>query len=156
MKRERIQKVTHTRAETLRLARRFSRCLEAGDVVALYGELGSGKTVFAQGVCAGLDVEDPVTSPTFTLVQEYRGRMTVFHIDFYRLDSCEEIVHLDLDGILDSGGVTLIEWAERGEALLPEERFSVFLHYPAPKRGTGEGCREIRMEGPSGRGLAEI
>ncbi|MBN2031234.1 tRNA (adenosine(37)-N6)-threonylcarbamoyltransferase complex ATPase subunit type 1 TsaE [bacterium] len=122
-----FQVVSNRDAETFNWGKRLADFLKSGDVIALYGELGSGKTVFAQGVCAGLEVHDDVTSPTFTLIQEYRGRMPVFHFDFYRLTSEREVEDLDVFEYWTSEGISLVEWADRGESLLPEKRISVIL-----------------------------
>ena len=94
--------------------------LRAGSVIALHGELGSGKTTFVKGLAAALGVPDLVTSPSFSLVNEYEGRVRLFHVDLYRLQGPQEVELLDLETILAAGGITVIEWAERGEGLLPE------------------------------------
>lgn len=96
--------------------------LGAGDVVALTGELGAGKTHFCQGVVAGLDSTASVASPTFGLVHEYLdGRLPVFHFDFYRLESDEELLELGWDDYVDREGVVLVEWADRYARWLPQE-----------------------------------
>ncbi len=94
--------------------------LRAGSVIALHGELGSGKTTFVKGLAAALGVPDLVTSPSFSLVNEYEGRVQLFHVDLYRLQGPQEVELLDLETILAAGGITVIEWADRGEDLLPE------------------------------------
>jgi len=142
---------SESREDTLKAGEAFSKRLVPGDVVALTGELGSGKTVFIQGVCAGLGVREAVTSPTFTLLQEYTGRLRVFHFDFYRLESVEAIAALDLTAAFEGGGVCLIEWAERGRPLLPRDRFEVELD---PVFEIGRPCpdkRRIRILAPAGR-----
>ncbi len=113
--------------ETFTLGRALGALLEPGDVVCLVGELGSGKTVLAQGIAAGIGVDprEGATSPTFTLVHEYRGRHRVYHIDLYRLDRLDEILDLGWDEWVYNGGVVVIEWAEKAGGLLPEERFVV-------------------------------
>ncbi len=109
------------------LGRRFASALKAGDVVALYGDLGSGKTQFVKGVCAGIGVTEHVTSPTFTLINEYRnhGGIPVFHLDLYRLRSFDEVLSLGIEEYLDDDGVSMIEWAEKAERILPREKYSV-------------------------------
>jgi tRNA threonylcarbamoyladenosine biosynthesis protein TsaE len=125
--------------ETRGLGAAVGRLLTAGDVVTLSGELGAGKTVFAQGAAAGLDVVEPVSSPTFTLVHEYRGRLPVWHLDVYRLRGPEDLADLGWEDLLAGGGVIVIEWPQRIEAALPEERLDVRLAY-------GEGdVREIEL-----------
>jgi tRNA threonylcarbamoyladenosine biosynthesis protein TsaE len=105
--------------------------LGRGDVVALVGELGAGKTTLTQGIVRGLGVADEyyIGSPTFTLINEYEGRVPVYHLDFYRIEFPSEVVHLGLEEYLDGDGVAIIEWADKIEALLPEEHMMVRLAY---------------------------
>jgi len=99
--------------ETLAAGERLGRRLTAGAVVLLFGDLGAGKTAFVRGLARGLDVpDDEVTSPTFTLVQEYRGRLTLHHVDLYRLEPAE-VADLGLDELTSGDAVVAIEWAER-------------------------------------------
>jgi len=120
--------VTHSEAETSRLGEELAARLGSGDVVACFGDLGSGKTRFIQGVCRGLGVREHVASPTFTIVNEYGGiRSRVFHFDFYRIRSAAEILDLGFEEYLASGGICLIEWAEKAGDLLPERRYEVTL-----------------------------
>lgn len=101
--------------------REFAGRLGPGDVVALSGDLGAGKTHFCKGVVAGLGCGDDVTSPTFSLVREYRGgRLPVFHFDFYRLDSPAEVLAIDWEEYVENDGILLVEWAEKFLDLLPE------------------------------------
>ena len=94
--------------------------LSAGDTLALVGDLGAGKTHFSKGIVAGLGCQADVTSPTFTLVHEYTGgRVPVFHFDFYRLESAEELLNIGWDDYLDAGGVAIVEWADKFPELLP-------------------------------------
>ena len=95
--------------------------LKAGDVIALTGGLGAGKTHFTMGIVRGLGGGDEVTSPTFTLVHEYTaGRLPVFHFDFYRMETEGEVTNIGWDEYLDAGGVCVVEWADRFPSLLPE------------------------------------
>jgi tRNA threonylcarbamoyladenosine biosynthesis protein TsaE len=113
---------SHSPAETFDAGRAFAGSLRPGDIVGLCGELGAGKTHFVKGIAAGLGSAAAVLSPTFTLVHEYRdGRMPIFHIDFYRLETPGEAAQIGLDECLDAGGVTVIEWAEKFPELLPPE-----------------------------------
>ncbi len=106
--------------ETYELGRGLGLRLVPGDVVALIGELGSGKTCLIQGLCAGLEVEDDVTSPTFTLINQYRGRTTVYHFDLYRIDAAGALLDLGYEDYLYGGeGVCLIEWADKFPDFLP-------------------------------------
>jgi len=105
--------------------------LNRGDVVALVGELGAGKTTLTQGIVRGLGVAEDnyIGSPTFTLINEYEGRVPVYHLDFYRIEFPAEVVYLGLEEYLDGDGVAIIEWAEKIEKLLPEEHMVVRLEY---------------------------
>jgi len=107
----------------LALGRFLASGLAPGDLVALNGELGAGKTHFAKGIAEGLGSSDPVTSPTFSLVNEYRsGPLPVLHFDFYRLDSAEELIRIGWDEYLDEDAVLLVEWADKFPELLPADR----------------------------------
>lgn len=107
---------THSVDETRALAGALADLVGPGDLVLLAGDLGAGKTAFAQGFAAALDVTEPVTSPTFTLANRYRGRLEINHLDVYRLEQLEEIKELGLYELIDGPGVTLIEW---GDAIAP-------------------------------------
>lgn len=109
----------------MRLASSLVSFLVPGSVVALLGELGAGKTRFVQGLAQALDTPDVVSSPTFTLVNEYRGRLPVYHIDLYRIQHADEALDLGLDEYVYGDGVTVIEWAERIEGLLPASAIRV-------------------------------
>jgi tRNA threonylcarbamoyladenosine biosynthesis protein TsaE len=115
--------------------------LEGGEVVALVGGLGAGKTHFTKGLVAAMGHEGEVTSPTFALVQEYRGgRLPVFHLDFYRLESAEELLGIGWDEMLDESGVIVAEWGDRFPEMLPEEtRWLKFGIQPDGSRRVVEG-----------------
>ena len=110
---------------------RLATLLQAGDVVALIGDLGSGKTRWIQGVCQGLDVVDPVISPTFTLVNEYRGRLPVYHIDLYRLADATETLSFGLEEYLFGNGISLVEWADKALEFFPKSYLAIELYYLA-------------------------
>ncbi len=112
--------LSHDEAQTIEIGRTIGRELAAGDVVGLVGELGAGKTRLAKGLAAGLGVADgrTVSSPTFVLVNEYDGRLHVYHVDAYRLGCPRELAALGFDEMCESGGVVLIEWADRVRTLL--------------------------------------
>ena len=112
--------VTNSEEETRQFAQDFSADLQSGQVLALYGDLGAGKTVFTQGLCRGLECKEIVNSPSYTLVNIYQGKWTVYHVDCYRLNSAEEINDLDPDRLFEPDGITIIEWAERVERYLPD------------------------------------
>lgn len=132
---------TYCEKETILLGKKFSDELKKGDIVALYGELGTGKTQLVKGICDGLGVDQPVTSPTFTLMNQYDGREKIFHYDFYRLNSESEIYDLCVDDYFFSDGISLIEWAEKCENLLPPDRININLSY-----GESENSRVINFE----------
>jgi tRNA threonylcarbamoyladenosine biosynthesis protein TsaE len=138
---------TGSAAETRALGAALAGVARAGDRVALRGPLGAGKTQLAKGFGAGLGVADPITSPSFTLMAEYVGRLPLFHLDLYRLDGSAGAV---ADGMLDEredAGVTLIEWADRLDATLDPDRLLVEL-VPVGKDG-----REVTLTAPPGAGL---
>ncbi len=124
--------------QTWRIGEIVGALLGPGDTVCLYGDLGAGKTNFTYGIALGLEVKEQyITSPTFTFVNEYEGRVPFYHIDLYRLKDTDELEGIGFDEYIDSDGVTVIEWAERAEEQLPEERLSVYLNY------VNENSREI-------------
>lgn len=118
-------------AYTFQFGKNLGMLLVPGDVVALVGELGAGKTTLTQGIVRGLGVgeEHYIGSPTFTLINEYAGRMPVYHLDFYRIETPSEIVNLGLEEYLHGEGVAVIEWADKIEALLPEDHVKITLQY---------------------------
>jgi tRNA threonylcarbamoyladenosine biosynthesis protein TsaE len=140
---------TESSDETRSLGERIGRKLGAGDVLGLAGPMGAGKTVLAQGLAAGLDVEEPVCSPTFALVHEYPGRVPVWHLDTYRVASLDELIDLSWEDLLRGGGVILVEWPERIAAALPADRLDVRLAY-----GDGDQ-RWIELE-PRGERMARL
>jgi tRNA threonylcarbamoyladenosine biosynthesis protein TsaE len=125
--------------DTQRLGEELGRSLQSGDVVALTGELGAGKTCFVQGVARGLGVATGATSPTFVLINEYRGRLPVHHVDAYRTDSVAELLDLGLPELFDGEGVTLVEWADKLGPLLPARAIEVHIE------GVGDEPREITI-----------
>jgi tRNA threonylcarbamoyladenosine biosynthesis protein TsaE len=126
---------------TRTLGARLGRQARAGDVFALYGDLGAGKTCLIQGLAAGLGVVEPVTSPTFILIAEYAGRLPLYHVDLYRTESLAEIQALGLDELLDGEGVTVVEWAEKAEPLLPLRTVRIRLD------GVGDEPRAVLLLG---------
>ncbi len=107
--------------ETFEIGRRCGQLAKAGQVYCLYGDLGVGKTVFTQGFAAGLGITEPVSSPTFTIVQEYdEGRLPFYHFDVYRIGDPEEMFDIGFDEYLEGDGVCFIEWANLIEEILPE------------------------------------
>lgn len=129
--------LTNSDEETLLAGEDFSRTLKEGDVVALNGDLGAGKTVFVKGIAKGLHIADIVTSPTFTILREYKGSMPLYHFDVYRISDPEEMFDIGFSEYLDGNGVSVVEWAEKIEELLPERVIRVLI------KKTGNNKREI-------------
>jgi tRNA threonylcarbamoyladenosine biosynthesis protein TsaE len=134
--------VTRSEAETISAGEKFAERLIAGDVVALFGDLGSGKTRFAKGVSLGLGVKEHVTSPTFVVVNEHLGgRVPFYHFDFYRLRNLQELQEIGFDDYVYGNGVCLLEWAEAIQERLPLKRYDVHLSF-----GSHENERLITIE----------
>ena len=131
---------------TLKLGIQLGSICEPGDVICLGGDLGAGKTTLAQGIAAGAGVDEReyVNSPTFAILHEYHGRFPIYHMDFYRLNSSDEVIALGLEEYIYGSGVTLIEWFERARELVPESSLIIELFY------TGENSREIAMHSAAG------
>ena len=115
--------------ETQRLGEQLGKLAQPGDVFLLVGGLGAGKTCLTQGIAWGLGIEGYAASPSFVLVNQYRGRLPLYHIDLYRLDSIEEIADLGLDDYLYGNGVCAVEWAEKAMALLPGENLTIEMSF---------------------------
>ena len=116
-------------AATYDLGRRLGAAAMPGQVIALRGDLGAGKTTLTQGIAAGLGIAARVTSPTFTLVNEHHGRLTLYHVDLFRIDQVGEAIAFGLEDYLYSDGVCVIEWAERVVEVLPPERLWITFHH---------------------------
>ncbi len=131
---------THTPAETADLGRRLGQACRGGEVILLEGALGAGKTTLTQGLAAGLGVGAPVVSPTFVLLREYRGRLPLYHFDFYRLEGGDHAADLQFDDYLETDGVAVIEWPSYAAEVIPETYLRVTL------RDAGDERREILLE----------
>ena len=129
--------------KTFHIGRILGEALTAGDIVALTGELGAGKTCFTQGIARGLGVPEvyQITSPTFTLVNEYPGRLNLIHLDVYRLSSSRDLQDLGYEEFFFGKGVTVIEWAEKIQDIIPEKSLSVTMAY------LDQNQRSIDMKG---------
>jgi len=131
---------TRCAGETCELGHRLAALLCPGDVVLLVGELGAGKTCFAQGVARGLEVTEQVTSPTFTLMREYHGRMPLYHLDAYRLEGPADLFAIGVDEYLDGDGVLLVEWGDRARDFFTLEYLEVRFDF-----ADGDEERRIRF-----------
>ena len=135
--------VTHSREETEALGARLASALIQGAVVAFTGDLGAGKTAFVSGMARALGVEERVTSPTFTIVNEYEGgRLPLFHFDMYRLGSADELFHIGWEDYLARGGVCAVEWSENVEEAIEDDAVRVSI-----LRGDGDNDRIITIKG---------
>ena len=132
--------VTDSEEATYKVARNFARMLSKGDVVALTGELGVGKTVFVKGVLSAYEVNDNVTSPTFILINEYRANVSLYHIDLYRLFDEQALNSIGIEEYLYSDGICLVEWAEKIASLLPVDAIHITMKH------NGGNSREITIE----------
>lgn len=135
-----LKLTSHSPEETQRLGAELGKLSQSGDVFLLVGNLGSGKTCLTQGIAWGLDVREYAFSPSFVIVREYHGRLPLYHVDLYRLDHLGEIVDLGLDEYFYGNGVSVVEWADKGLAALPEENLLITLEHVA------ETQRSIRLE----------
>ncbi len=140
-----MERETHSEQETEALGNQLGRTLKAGQVVALFGGMGMGKTALTRGIARGLGIRDRVTSPTFAIVNEYdEGRLPLFHFDLYRLESAEDLYEIGWEDYLRRGGVCVTEWSENAPQALPEDCIRVTV---CP--GDAPQSRKIRIEGGS-------
>lgn len=138
---------TKSVSETIRFGKRIGGLLLAGDVVALMGELGTGKTHFIKGLAAGVGVKKSgyISSPSFTLINEYRGKLPFYHIDLYRLEVEREVEELGIEEYFHRGGITAIEWADKIPSLLPPDNLKIHIHY------IGKHARSLEIIGQGKR-----
>lgn len=132
--------------ETQKFGEKLGSILKEGDILCLNGDLGAGKTTLTKSIGSGLGVDEYITSPTFALINEYRGRIPVYHIDVYRLENVEEIDDLGFDEYIYGSGVTIIEWAERIRSFLPKDRIILDI-----RRGDDENSRRVSLSGDGER-----
>ncbi len=140
---ERMIVVTESAEDTETMARALATALRPGEFLALDGTLGAGKTCFVRGLARGLGVPEaiPVTSPTFTLLNVYDGRVPIHHLDFYRLDSFDDLEAIGFYDLDETTAITVVEWASRLESALPSPRWCLGIH------GSGDR-REMKVSGP--------
>ena len=140
--------ITHSPKETEQLGQKLGQTLPAGTVIAYRGDLGAGKTAFTRGLARGLGITDPVTSPTYTIVNEYlSGRLPLFHFDMYRLHSADDLFDIGWDDYLERGGICAVEWSENVTEAM-EDALTVTI------QKIGEESRKITLEG--GPTLADL
>jgi len=149
------EKITRSPDETRKLAADLAKKLKPGSVLALHGELGSGKTCFVQGLAEALEVEDIVNSPTYTIINEYRGRLRINHVDLYRLKSEADVFGLGLEELLEGDGITAIEWPEKAASILPKNTIHIHFEFVddrrrrilvPPPRVFSDDCRMIPFD----------
>lgn len=136
--------ISSSSRETEDFGQKIGRQLEPGDILVLDGTLAAGKTTLTKGIARGLDVEEPVTSPTFTLISEYEGRIPLYHMDVYRLDSSDDFLTLGAEELLYGEGVSVIEWGEKVADVLPEDAVWIRLDTETDE-GDGGCRRRIRV-----------
>lgn len=139
---------THSFEETVALGKRFGKILKPGDVICLSGDLGTGKTALTNGIAKALGIDSYITSPTFTLVNEYQGKYPLYHFDVYRIADPEEMFDIGFDEYINSEGITIIEWGEQIKEILPGEIITVVIRKNLEK---GLDVREISIEFTEGR-----
>lgn len=144
-----LQVVTHSPEETQQLARLLGERCSGGELFLLVGPLGAGKTCFTQGLAWGLGVQEYTHSPTFIMVAQYRGRLTLYHIDLYRVESIEEAIDLGLDEYLSGEGVCAVEWADKALPALAGEALLIEMEY------LSQGQRRLTFR-PSGQRPREL
>lgn len=120
---------TESAGETFELGLAVADLMRPGDVILLVGELGTGKTCFAQGIARGMGIEKQVTSPTYTLMREYQGRMSLYHLDAYRLEGPADLYHIGVDEYLEGEGIIVVEWGERVRGFFDPEYLEVKLDF---------------------------
>lgn len=138
-----MEYISNSAEETKKAAADFAKTLRAGDVLCMYGDLGAGKTAFVQGLARGLGINEPITSPTFTIVNEYYGDMPLYHFDVYRIADPDEMYEVGYEEYVYGDGVSVIEWAELIEDILPRTRYKITILRDISQ---GEDYRKIIME----------
>ncbi len=118
---------TYGTEETIALGEKLGKCLEKGDVVTLNGDLGAGKTHFTKGIAKGLNVDDYITSPTFTIVNEHEGRIPLYHFDVYRIEDVYEMYEIGFEEYLYGEGVCIVEWSDKVKDMLPKDTIDIII-----------------------------
>ncbi|OGO77277.1 MAG: tRNA (adenosine(37)-N6)-threonylcarbamoyltransferase complex ATPase subunit type 1 TsaE [Clostridiales bacterium GWB2_37_7] len=130
--------ISKSAEQTYKLGEKLGKNLQQGDIICLTGDLGAGKTAFTKGIGAGLDVKEFITSPTYTIINEYNGSIPLFHFDVYRLEGVEEMYELGYEEYFFGDGAVVIEWADIVKDIIPQERLWVTI-----LRSNEEDSREI-------------
>jgi tRNA threonylcarbamoyladenosine biosynthesis protein TsaE len=133
-----LKVVSKSAEQTYKLGEALGKTLQQGDIICLTGDLGAGKTAFTKGIGAGLDIQEFITSPTYTIINEYDGRIPLFHFDVYRLEGVEEMYELGYEEYFFGDGAVVVEWADIVQDIIPQERLWVTI-----LRGKEEDSREI-------------
>jgi tRNA threonylcarbamoyladenosine biosynthesis protein TsaE len=129
-----LEIVSNSAEQTRKIGMKLGKLAASGDVILLVGPLGAGKTCLTQGIAHGLGIHEYTASPTFVLVREYQGKLPLYHIDLYRLDRIEEVTQLGLDDYLYGNGVCVVEWADKGLSVLPEEHLLIEMQIVSPTK----------------------
>ncbi len=129
--------------ETQKIAADFAKTLKSGDVLCMYGDLGVGKTAFVQGLAKGLEIFDHITSPTFTIVNEYNGILPLYHFDVYRIADSDEMYEIGYEEYVYGDGVSVIEWPQLIDDILPDARYDITISKDLEK---GENYRSIEIK----------
>ena len=145
-----LKLITKSVEETLEIGEQLGKLLNKGNIVCLSGDLGAGKTAFTKGIAKGMGVFDYVTSPTYTIINEYEGRLPLYHFDVYRLNNVEEMYELGYEEYFFGDGVVVLEWADIVRDIIPGERLWITI-----LNTKGDNSREIIME-PTGEAYNNI
>lgn len=135
------QIISHSEDETTEVGKKIAEQLNKGNIVCLNGDLGAGKTLLSKAIAAALGVKEPVTSPTFTIVHEYQGRLPLYHFDVYRIHDIDEMYEIGIEEYLYGEGVCLIEWADKIKEIIPEEALWIDI-----SRGEKDNDRIIEIK----------
>ncbi|MGM0471143.1 MAG: tRNA (adenosine(37)-N6)-threonylcarbamoyltransferase complex ATPase subunit type 1 TsaE, partial [Bacillota bacterium] len=122
-----IKLTTASPEETIKLGTKIGKVLNSGDIICLQGDLGAGKTYLAKGILKGLGVDEEITSPTYTLINEYQGRLPAYHIDLYRVSDYRELHDIGLEDYLYDDGVSIIEWPDKAGPLMPDNYLNITI-----------------------------
>ncbi|MCX6010676.1 MAG: tRNA (adenosine(37)-N6)-threonylcarbamoyltransferase complex ATPase subunit type 1 TsaE [Chloroflexi bacterium] len=144
-----LELTTRSPEQTQEFGTRLGKIARPGDVILLVGKLGAGKTCLTQGIAWGLGIKEYAASPSFVLVRELKGRLPLYHLDFYRLENLAEIAELGLDEYFYGRGVSVVEWAEKALSLLPPENLLIEMEY------ISETGRRLKLK-PSGKRYREM